>query len=176
MGRTHDLESIVEAARALSGDERFHFLLLGGGAKSPVVAEAVARHGLGNVTIAGQRPRAEQQMFLNACDVAVITFMPGLSGVSVPSRMYNVMAAGKPIVAMADADSELARVVSENQAGWVVAPGDRAGLVAALREAAADSARLEAMGRRARAAVEGQYGLTHAVESYRRLVAAQLSA
>ena len=102
--------------------------------------------------------------------------MPGLSGVSVPSRMYNVMAAGKPIIAMADADSELARVVAEHDVGWVVAPSDWPGLVAALREAAADPARLTAMGRRARAAVESRYGLAHAVEAYRHLVAAELSA
>ncbi len=176
MGRTHDLESLVEAARALAGDERFHFLLLGGGAKARVVTDGVARFGLRNVTLAGQRPRSEQQTFLNACDVAVITFMPGLAGVSVPSRMYNVMAAGKPIVAMADADSELARVVSENEVGWVVPPNDWRGLVAALREAAADPARVAAMGRRARAVVESRYSLAHAVESYRALVAAQLSA
>ena len=53
MGRTHDLESIVEAAHALAGDARFHFLLLGGGAKSRVVTDGVARHGLRNVTVAG---------------------------------------------------------------------------------------------------------------------------
>lgn len=176
MGRTHDLESIVEAARALAGDDQFHFLLLGGGAKSRAVTEGVARYALRNVTVAGQKPRSEQQTFLNACDVAVITFMPGLSGVSVPSRMYNVMAAGKPILAMADVDSELARVVAENEIGWVVPPTDWRGLVTALREAAADPARLAAMGARARAVAENRYALSHAIASYRELVATQLSA
>ena len=74
-------------------------------------------------------------MFLNACDVALISFVPGMAGISVPSRLYNVLAAGKPILAVADADSELARVVREEQIGWVIEPDDPAGLARAIRDA-----------------------------------------
>jgi glycosyltransferase involved in cell wall biosynthesis len=174
MGRTHDLESIAEAARALSANPRFHFLLIGGGAKAPLVERAVVDYRLCNVTLAGQRPRSEQQAFLNACDVTLITFVPGMAGVSVPSRMYNVMAAGKPIIAMAEADSELARMVLEHDIGWVVPPGDSAGLIAALRDAEARPDRLAAMGQRARRLVESAYTLEHAVSSYRELVASEV--
>ena len=56
---------------------------------------------------------------LKASDATIIALRPGMSGISVPSRMYNVMAAGVPIIALADSDSELARVVEETGCGWV---------------------------------------------------------
>lgn len=48
------------------------------------------------------RPRNDQVNFLNACDVAIVSLVAGMKGVSVPSRIYNIMAAGKPIIAIAD--------------------------------------------------------------------------
>ena len=90
IGRTHGIDTLLSAADRLR-DDRVQFLFIGDGATS-----------------------------LNACDVAVVSLAPGMSGVSVPSRMYNILAAGKPIVAVADDESELARVVREEQVGWVV--------------------------------------------------------
>ncbi len=66
MGRTHDLESIVEAARSLPDESGFHFLLFGSGAKYGIVEAAILQHGLRNVTMGGAQPRSEQQRFLNA--------------------------------------------------------------------------------------------------------------
>lgn len=174
MGRTHDLETIIDAARALKGDPDFHFLMIGWGAKSPMVERAAREEGLANVTALGPQPRSEQQVFLNACDLAVIAFLPGMSGVSVPSRMYNVMAAGKPILAIADADSELALVVGEHRIGWVVSPGDVNGVLASLRDARAHPERLAEMGRRAREVAERQYSVESSVQLYRELVSHQL--
>ncbi len=99
--------------------------------------------------------------------------MPGVAGVSVPSRMYNVMAAGKPIIAMTDDESELARVVREHDIGWVVAPCDWRGLIAVLREAQADAARLRSMGARARHAAETEYSYERVIRLYEDLVAEQ---
>jgi len=176
MGRTHALECVAAAARELDADGDVTFLLIGGGAKRAWVEGEIRDGRLRNVRLLGGRPREDQQNFLNACDVAVISFVAGMAGVSVPSRMYNILAAGKPIVAMADDESELARVVREARVGWVVPPGDAGALAAAIREARADRNRLRQMGARARRVAEERYAFTHAVARYRAVMREALGA
>jgi glycosyltransferase involved in cell wall biosynthesis len=94
-----------------------------------------------------------------------------MAGVSVPSRMYNVLAAGRPILALADAHSEVALLVKEEEIGWVVTPGDAAGLARALREARADPQRLARMGMRARTLAEEKYTLGAVLDRYRAVLA-----
>jgi len=173
MGRTHGMEDVMEAARRLRS-ENVHWMVLGSGAKRPWVEAYVVREGLRNVTVDGIRSREDQQDFLNACDVSIISFTPGMAGVSVPSRMYNSMAAGKPIIAVADADSELARVVTEERIGVVVPPGHIDELIATIQQMRADPAGLEEMGTRARAAVMAKYTLSHAISTYARLIGSLL--
>jgi colanic acid biosynthesis glycosyl transferase WcaI len=170
-GPIHDVKTIIEAARQLrSSDPDVHFLFLGSGAKWRWLSSVVKLERLENVTVLAARPRADQQIFLNACHVAVSAFVPGMSGVGVPSRMYNIMAAGRPMIAAVDGDSEQATVIREEQVGWVVRPGDGSGLAAAIRAAKSNSTELAAMGHRARAAAAKKYDRKVVLEQYRRLV------
>lgn len=170
MGRTHNLEVLVEAAAALRDRSDIHFLFSGSGAKRAWVERAAA--GAPNVTmLAAHYPRAHQHDVLNACDISLISFMPGMSGVSVPSRMYDVLASGHPLLALANDDSELAMMIAEERVGWTVPPGDRDALIERILYAAAHPEELSEMGRRARAAAERKYSLAHIGQSYRDLIA-----
>jgi colanic acid biosynthesis glycosyl transferase WcaI len=157
IGRTHDVESVLECADILKGEGRIHFLIIGWGAKRDWLTATKAMKGLSNVTILPPLPRNELPMSLNGLDVAIIPLIPGMLGVSVPSRLYNILAAGKPLVVTADDESELARVVREEEVGWVVPPRRPDLLAQAVREAAAYPEKLAAMGRRARRAAESKY-------------------
>ena len=170
MGRTHGLETLLESARRLRNTENIHFLFIGSGAKKRWLKETVETNGLQNVTILPRRPRSDLSNSLNACDVAIISFVPGMAGISVPSRMYNILAAGKPIIAVADHDSELALVVQEEQVGWVVPPGQSDRIVEVILEARANPDRLAEMGRRARAVAENKYSFQHVIEMYYALI------
>jgi glycosyltransferase involved in cell wall biosynthesis len=170
MGRTHGLESLVEAAGRLKNDADVHFLFIGSGAKKRWLERAVALESLPNVTILPHQRRSDLAVALNACDAAIISFVPGMAGVSVPSRMYNVLAAGKPIIAVADADSELSRLVLEERVGWVVPPNDVEGIVRAVRAARDDPALLADMSSRCRPAVENKYSFERVIAAYRALV------
>lgn len=167
MGRTHGLEHLIAVAQRLQNSHpEVHFLLIGSGAKKRWVEQTAASLRLPNLTLLGNRPRSDQINFLNACDIALISFIPGMAGVSVPSRMYNIMAAGKPIIAMADKHSELAQVVTEEDIGWVIEPGDEAALERTIIEAASQPDLLRDMGNRARLAAETKYSLDRANEAY----------
>jgi glycosyltransferase involved in cell wall biosynthesis len=93
-----------------------------------------------------------------------------MAGVSVPSRMYNILAAGKAIIAVADHDSELAVMVRDERLGWVVPPGETNGIVQAVLAARRQPEVLLDIGRRARAVGE-RYSLSSVIDAYRRLLA-----
>lgn len=158
MGPVHDIPMIVDAAAALQQTHpEIHFLFIGSGSRLPRLRAEISRRELKNITILGPQPRDAQASFLNACDIAITAFVPGMYGAGVPSRMYNVMAAGKPWIAAVDSTSEIGLVIQEENAGWVVAPRDTPNLIAAIVAAFERPDRLEAMGSRARHAVEDKY-------------------
>lgn len=170
MGRTHGLENIIATANKLSPHENIHFLFRGTGAKKPWLESAVKKSNLANVSILPSQPRSELKSLLNGCDVAIISFIPGMAGISVPSRMYNILAAGKPIIAVADPESELALVVQEEKVGWVIPPNAPDILAEVILEAMANKELLIKMGYRARAVAEEKYSLNRIIKKYTSLV------
>ncbi|MCL0072162.1 glycosyltransferase family 4 protein [Thermodesulfovibrionales bacterium] len=169
MGYPHDIESLVEVAKVLFSNPKIHFLFIGSGVKRGWLEEQIKENRLNNITLLDPRPRADQNNFLNACDVVVSALVKGMSGISVPSRMYNIMAAGKPIVAIGDEDSELGFIIRKERTGWIVPPGKVNAFVNSVLEAESNPEQLAAMGRRARLLVEKEYSMGHIVGSYKRL-------
>jgi glycosyltransferase involved in cell wall biosynthesis len=170
IGRTHGIEHLAMCAEQFRDDPTVHFLFIGFGGKKAWLEQAAKEKDLTNITIIDYRPRSDLPISLNACDVAIISFVKGMAGVSVPSRMYNIMAAGKPIIAMADANSELAQVISEEDIGWTVEPGDVDRLCSVICEARNSPELLAAMGKRARKAVETKYSFESISQAYLDLV------
>jgi colanic acid biosynthesis glycosyl transferase WcaI len=170
MGRTHGIEYLVESAEQLKEVKDLHFLFIGWGAKRRWLEDEIKKRRLTNVTLLGNRRREDLGISLNACKISVISFVPGMAGISVPSRMYNILAAGKPILAIADQDSELAEVVSEENIGWVVSSGKIAEIVKAVLEAKNNPKMLAEMGSRARKAAEEKYSFKIVAESYHQLI------
>lgn len=165
IGRTHGLEDLITSALRLK-DLPVHFLIIGSGAKRNSLKSAIQKEELTNITLLPRVPPDKLCELLNACDVAVISFVAGMAGISVPSRLYNIMAAGKPIIAVAEENSELALVINEEKIGWVVPPGDIGRFATAVMEARADPMRLAAMGDRARRTVETKYSYERAITTY----------
>jgi len=170
MGRTHGLETLVEAAERMRGRPECHWLFIGWGGKREWLEGAVRERELSRVTVLEPQPRDQLTTSLGGCDVSLISFMPGMAGVSVPSRMYNVLASGRPILAIADPASEIAMLVREHGVGWVVAPGYVDDLVRTVESILAHKDELEAMGRRARQLAERECTLAKVVDQYAGLV------
>jgi colanic acid biosynthesis glycosyl transferase WcaI len=160
MGHPHEIETLAAAVKILESDEEIHFIFMGSGPKQKILDEMV-RFGSRNLIVLPPRPRSEQGEFLNACDVSILSLVPGMLGLAVPSRTYNLMAAGKPIIALVSESSETARVVREERIGWVIEPGVEFGAVEktvqVIRAAKASRQLLLDMGARARRAAETKY-------------------
>jgi len=168
-GRTHDLLSLIEAANLLKGDTEIHFLFIGEGSGK---AEAVARTaevGLKNVIFRTFVDRSELSTSLNASDVSVVAFKKGMAGISVPSRLYNLMAAGKPILAIVDDDSEVADVIREAELGVTVPPESPKLLTEQILVLKHDPARREQMAVNSRNEAVGKYSYEAIKQQYREL-------
>ena len=171
LGRTHGVDDFLALAAKLRDEPMVRFLVYGWGAGRARIEEAVASGELPNLTLLPPCERSELAEYLNACDLFFLPFKAGMEGISVPSRLYNVLAAGNPVLAVAGAESELAMVIEEEKIGWVVAPGNTEGMLAAVRSALDGNRSLPAMRGRARAAAETKYSKDRIVADFVRLVA-----
>lgn len=159
IGRTHDVETILAAAHRLRARDDILFVFAGYGGKASAVADAIASGSLPNVRLLPRQPRELLGPLLASATATIISFVDAMKGLSVPSRMYNVLAAGTPIIAITDPGSELALVVTEEKAGWVLPTSDVEGLVALIHQLATPEGEVEAARRGAsgRAAMEARY-------------------
>jgi glycosyltransferase involved in cell wall biosynthesis len=141
---------------------------LGAGVKKKWLESEIAEKSLPNVTLLAPRPRSEQNVFLNACDVAVVSLVKKMRGVSMPSRTYNILAVGKPILALAEPDSEIAKVVSEDEVGWIVSPNEPENLLELIKRIRREKERIPFMEKAARRSALQKYSLETAIENYKK--------
>lgn len=167
MGHPQDLETIVECAFELKDDERFHFLFIGSGVKKKWLEKEVEARKMHNVSILAARPRSEQKIFLNACDVGLVPLIEKMFGVAMPSRTYNLLAAGKPILALTENQTEVARVIGEEKVGWSVHPLNPKALLKTIHQIYAERETIPEMSVRARRTALEKYSVERAVEKYR---------
>jgi len=170
MGHPQDLESIVECADKLKNDGRFHFLFIGSGVKKKWLEREVKDKQLSNVAVLAPRPRSEQKIFLNACDVGLVPLVNRMRGVAMPSRTYNFLAAGKPILALTDEHSEVAMVIEEDRVGWFVPPHRPEKLLEAIYKIYDERSSIEEMGIRARRSALEKYSVEVAIEKFRKFL------
>jgi len=141
-------DTLLAAARKLNGTG-CRIIFVGDGAeKQRLVAQS---GGLDTARFLPFRPANEIPFVLASADAHIVTIKRGLEGVIVPSKLYPILAAGKPVVAVADAKTDVARIVTKGKCGIVVDPDDPAALSKAIEDLASDSRRLAEMGHAARA-------------------------
>jgi glycosyltransferase involved in cell wall biosynthesis len=170
-GRTHDIELLLQAAEILADFPDIIFLLVGAGAKTKLIDGKEEE--AGNVLFLPRQPRERLGEMLAASDATVISFIDGMLGLSVPSRMYNVMAAGVPIIASAHQESELVREIKAAESGWALQHANAEELAQLLRTLASAEGRGEGRrrGANAREAVMSRYLAHHAIALYRQAMA-----
>jgi colanic acid biosynthesis glycosyl transferase WcaI len=133
LGFTHDPVVVFEAARLLRDDPDIHFLLSGWGIGFERLKEMQSGANLPNVTLVERVPEQDLEAFLSAADIWLIPYCKDLAGVSVPSRFYNLLAIGRPVLLVSEANAEAALTVTEHSLGWVVEPDNADELARAIR-------------------------------------------
>lgn len=133
LGHSQGIKNLLDAIK-LVGIKEIHFVFIGSGAQEYLIKEFIEDNPLHNVSLLGYRSRENQSDFLNACDVALVTLSAGMFGLGVPSKAYNIMAAGKPMLVIAEHNSEISLCVQEHQIGWVVPPDEPELLAQKIKE------------------------------------------
>jgi len=176
VGHAQDLESLVRAAVLLHDLDRLEIVIVGFGARHAAVLELARDLGATNVRFLPYQPRERLSELLSAADVHYLGLARGLAGYVVPSRINGILAAGRPVIVSADADSESAQVVQTAGCGIAVPPGDPAAVADAIRRAYAGDLDLAGMGAAGREWVECHRGRDEAIARYRELLEGLLGA
>jgi colanic acid biosynthesis glycosyl transferase WcaI len=130
VGFSQSLELLLDAAAALAHEDDVMFVINGGGAARADL-ERRAR-GMTNVRFIDMQPKDRLPEVLAAADIHVVPLKRGLARSSVPSKLYSILAAGRPVVASVDAGTEVARTIEAAGAGIAVGPDDAEALTKAL--------------------------------------------
>lgn len=154
--------TLLSAAKILPRNG-IRLVFIGDGANRQELEES--NQGCPNVRFLPFRPAEEIPCVMAAGDVHVVTIRRGLGGVVVPSKLYSILAAGRPVLAVAPEDTDVARIVLREDCGIVVDPDKPADVAEAIQTLKDNPARLEAMGRRARKAAE-KYARTSELEKF----------
>jgi glycosyltransferase involved in cell wall biosynthesis len=157
LGVAHDLETIVRAIEMTRAWDGLCWLFVGGGSGFGPLRQEAARRAWPHFRTLPFQPREALNASLNLGDVHLVSQLPQFTGVVVPSKLFGVMAVGRPTVMVGPADAECSRILREHQAGAVVANGDAAGLVDAVARLRRDDGYRTQVGRNARAALEANY-------------------
>ena len=144
--------TLVSAARSLASDG-VGLVFVGDGAQRAKIEAAAA--GAGNIRFLDFFPAAKIPSVQAAADAHVITVKRGLEGVVVPSKMYGILAAGKPIVAVAPEETDVVTLGLRRGFAVFSDPDKPADLVSAVRALLGDAQKLKSMGEAARAAAPG---------------------
>lgn len=117
IGRVQGLERFLRVFHKAMNPNLI-LLIIGDGAHKNELEQYVLENNIANVYFFKTKPRSEQAKFLNSCDIGLITLCEGMYGLGVPSKVYNLMSAAKPIFYVGDKNSEIDNYIKKNKIGW----------------------------------------------------------
>ena len=167
VGFSQSLDLVLAAATQLAHDPDLVFVINGGGAARPGLERAAA--GLDNVRFIDMAPKARLPEVAAAADIHVVPLKAGLARSSVPSKLYTILAAARPVVASVDPGTEVARTLETAGAGLTVPPDDPEAFAKAVARLVADPVEARSMGAAGRRFVEQWASPAAVAEAYERL-------
>jgi glycosyltransferase involved in cell wall biosynthesis len=170
IGHAQNLDALVRATTFLRDLDDIEVAIIGGGARQAELVALAQRLEADHVRFMGYQPREVLSLSLSAADVHVVGLASGLAGYVVPSRLYGILSAGRPVIVAADPESETARVVEREGCGVVIPPARPELLAQAIRAAHDGELDLAEMGARARAYVLREADREVAFDRYRSLL------
>ncbi len=166
MGYAQDLETVIEAAYELRDHKGIAFLLVGDGVGKPALLRKVETLGLTNVKFLPWVSPEEYPQLVAGIDVGLVTLKKGMKTPVVPSKLLGYMAAGKPVVASLNRESDAIPILETARCGVTVPPGDPKAMAGAIGQLYRSSSRRQDMGKRGRAYAALHFPKTKAIHDY----------
>jgi colanic acid biosynthesis glycosyl transferase WcaI len=168
MGLWNEMETMGKATR--ENLKNVVFMFVGGGMRKKELLEAIPTEDLKNVMILPFQSNDKINTILTACHAGVVTMRDKLEGMAVPSKIYGIMAAGKPVIALVPLNSEIAYIVREENCGFVLAPGDIDGFIKSIDLLKSDENLRNQMGKNSRLAFEKKYSTSNIAVRYKLII------
>lgn len=156
IGLTQGFETILAAAQRLRDLSDLQFVIIGDGTRRGWLEAELAHNPLPNVVLLPYQPRSVVPQIYASSDLCLVPLKRGTAQETFPSKIYTIMAAGRPVIASADPDSELSWVVEQAGCGWAAPPDDPQALAIVIEQAYRTREHLPAMGGQGR-----DYVMTH---------------
>ncbi|EGJ30452.1 glycosyltransferase family 4 protein [Moorena sp. SIO3A5] len=149
MGRCHDIDTILETAKLLK-DEPIQFVCIGSGAKREALIEDVKRLGLTNFLFLPYQDKDMLPYSLTACDLSLVSVIPGMETLVAPSKLYSALAAGVPVAVICSPQAYLTELIAKAKCGASFVNGDSQGLADYIRSLAANQELVNSLGQAGR--------------------------
>lgn len=162
-GLSHDVDTIAGAMKMLSDDGRFRFLFAGGGAGREALQRTCAEERIQCASFLPYTKREDLGLSLANGHIGLVTERDPCIGTVVPSKVYALLAAGRPLLFIGPRAATPALIIQQHECGWQVDCGDTKSLVALLRTLHEQRHLIEMAGARARAAFIQHYDLRQGV-------------
>lgn len=162
-GLSHDLDTIVEVIRHFRDDSRFVFTFSGGGVKRDELERICSSEGIQNCRFVPYVSRDAMDNLLADADIGLVTERPAHIGIVVPSKVYGLLAAGRPVLFIGPRRSTADLLIRRFRCGWQIDPGDWKSVAKLLESVALNRNELRVLGGRARSAFDGYYDLPQGV-------------
>jgi len=170
LGRAHDIATLLGAAEALKGTPQIRFLFIGGGHLRTELDAEAAERGLTSITTRPYQPRHQLGLSLCVPDIHWASLLPPLEGLILPSKLYGIAAAGRPLLMVGDPDGDIGRIIRAHRFGAVVPVGAAETLAARIEAWRADPGDVARMGARARAFIETHASRAHVLDLWSGLI------
>jgi colanic acid biosynthesis glycosyl transferase WcaI len=170
IGLTSSLEDVLAAAAILKNDPDIFFLLVGEGVKKPALEAFARENDLSNVAFLPYQPRELLPEVMAAADLSLVTLNPDSALSSLPSKVFNIMASARPVLAIAPLQSEMASLVADSDCGFTVPPGRPDVLANSILEQKGRSDQLADMGRNGRNLLERRFSRKGCIDLYERML------
>ncbi|MGC8810748.1 MAG: glycosyltransferase family 4 protein [bacterium] len=180
LGYSQDLDVVLEAARILKDgnpkseipnpQSEIVFLIVGDGVEKARLEAKTRQIGLDNVRFLPMQPREKYPAVLHASDASLVTLHAQVRTPVVPSKILSIMAAGRPVVAALNHESDASRLIDEAKCGICVPPEDPQALAEAVLKLYHDASLREELGRNGRRYAEEHLSLDVCVERYEELL------
>lgn len=157
MGLSQDLENVIHAADLLKEKNDILFVLIGEGAGKKRLMDLSRSLGLKNVKFLTYQDKKDLKLTLGAAHIHLVPMKKGMGGIIVPSKIYGIMAAGKPYIAALDKESEVHQITEELNCGIHINPSDAQELKKAVVWAYNHQPEIAEMGKKGRRALEQHY-------------------
>lgn len=171
LGRAHEFETLLGAAKLLRDQPSLHFLFVGGGVQVDALRDVVRRDNLDNVTFKPYQPLNQRHLSLAVADVHVVSLRPRVGNAVAPSKFYGIAAAGRGCIYIGDPTDEIPQYLARTQTGVTVSTGDATALanqIVKLR----DSGEYRRMGDEARRRFEHEFDFPLALSRWRAVLEA----